>query len=187
MIPWQAAGPKKCECPSSSLSISPCPAGSLAEGLILVSASNSQSQGLLPFLALRTWPTGTSAHPKAGSWDSINFTCLHAAASWFSWVSQHMRWCRSGILCFSPPQDSSTACSRMGQSLGYHSAQDKKRMPRSQPRTTRQAGFAESFGSKSPLKTPKKKGKISKNENEYKSLCYPEHKGTGTTSLTVEV
>lgn len=60
-------------------------------------------------------------------------------------------------------------------------------MPRSQPRTTRQAEFAESLGSESSLKTPKKKEKISKNEKEYKSLCYPEHKETGRSSLVVGV
>ena len=156
-----------------------------AERLIPTSASNSQSQGLLPFLALRTWPRDICS-PQ--NWElRINFTWSQAAASWFSQVFWHVLKRRTGTVCFSPAWGSSIACSRVGPSLGYHFAQDKKGMPRSQPRTTRQAGFAESLGSKNSLKTPKKKGKISKNENEYKCLCYPEHKATGTSSLLVGV
>ena len=45
-------------------------------------------------------------------------------------------------------------------------------MPRSQPGTSEQMRLPESPGSESSFKTSPKREKLSKNENEYKTLCY---------------
>ena len=47
-----------------------------------------------------------------------------------------------------------------------------KIMPRSQPGTSEQMRLPESPGSESSFKTPPKREKLSKNENEYKNVCY---------------